>query len=75
MIVNIQSLRPSSLYRNITVSWFISTLAAYCISLYNAELLLSEKGLYLMLLVMSVFTVCFNRNNHNKYYIITLDNI
>lgn len=63
MSVNIQSLRPSSLYRNITVTWFIGTIAAYCIGLYNAELLLSEKGLYLMLLVMSVFTVVSVQKN------------
>ncbi len=63
MSINVQSLRPSNLYRNITVGWFLGASAAYCVGLYNATLLLSEKGLYLMLLVMSVFTVISVQKN------------
>jgi len=51
------SLKPSKMY--LSISWFAFAFAnvVFGIGLYNAELLLSEKGFYFAVLILGLFSV------------------
>jgi len=54
---NQKSLKPTRAF--ITASWvtLFTGITAYCIGLYNADMLLNEKGYYLVVLLFGLFSV------------------
>lgn len=53
----LQSLNPSSLYVNLSYFAFLFSICVFGIGLFNAEMLLSEKGFYIIAIIFGFYSV------------------